>query len=178
MRRLIVSIALLLPLAGCVLPKLPTLADVRETVVPISNGDSARQAAVLAAPEADKWAAGAKLLMVRGTNIDGGGRNGGLRNGVWLLEYQAEGKDQRLAVRVAEGKVSNVSEGAKLEGEEALDRGLAGLLDSNEAVDKGGLGAKNYTIVLRNTPQGPRYDLVGEGSTNAVTVDARTGQKI
>jgi hypothetical protein len=181
MRLPILALALCTSLAGCALPKLPalpSLGQIKDTVAPTSEGETAREAVAIAAPVAQAWSADVLLVDVRGAQIDTGGRDHGLDGGQWLVEYQSAAKKKKYAVRVRYKKDAIGSEAPLEDGQTPLDATLAGLLDSPEAINKAGLGAKSYTVILRGSPDGARYDLVGEGSVNAATLDARTGNKL
>ena len=171
---------LLVALAGCALPKLPGLPSInsiKEATGLGSTGDTAKDAVILANSAADVWAPGADLVDVRGTRIDTGGRDHGLTEGQWLVEYQLLAKKKMLQVVVNNGKVTGQSELPYQDGSPTLDRGLGGVLDSADAIGKAGLGAHSYTVILRGTTAGPRYDVLGEGAGTAATLDANTGAK-
>ncbi|MDB5096309.1 MAG: hypothetical protein JWM80_730, partial [Cyanobacteria bacterium RYN_339] len=93
-------------------------------------------------------------------------------------EYQSTTKKLRYSVRVQFNTRPAGSEVPLEEGLTPLDGSLAGLLDSAEAIAKAGLGAKSYTVILRGSPDGARYDVLGEGAGSSVTLDARTGGKV
>jgi hypothetical protein len=133
---------------------------------------------VLANVAADKWGPGADMVDLRGTRIDTGGRDHGLTDGQWLVEFQLASKKLMLQVVVSNGKVSGQTELPYQDGALTLDRGLGGLLDSPDAITKAALGAHSYTVILRGAATGPHYDVLGEGAGTAVTLDAVTGSVV
>jgi hypothetical protein len=167
--------------AGCALPKLPglpTIGSIKEATGLGSTGDTAKDAVLLANNAADAWGPGADLIDVRGTRIDTGGRDHGLTDGQWRVEYQLASKKSMLQVNVINGKVSGQAELPYQDGSPTLERGLGGLIDSSDAISKANLGAHSYTVILRGTTPGPRYDVLGEGAGTAATLDARTGAAV
>jgi hypothetical protein len=182
MRRLAPLLALsALLVAGCALPKLPSLpsiGDLKDAITPPVEGDTAREAVGIAAPVAKEWAADGVLVGVRGSQIDTGGRDHGLDKGSWLVQYQSATKQKTYNVRVTYQKPAVGAETPFEEGQTPLDAGLGGLLDSPEAITKAGLGAKSYSVILTSAAQGPRYQVLADGAGTSATVDARSGAKL
>lgn len=168
-------------LVGCALPKLPglpNLTDIKEATGLVSTGDSLKEAVKLSASAADGWSTAAALVTVRGSRIDAGGRDQGFHDGEWLVTYQATTTQKGFAVHVSAGKVTESSETTYDANATTLDRGLTGLLDSTDLMGKAGVSGHSYTVILRGTPSGPRYDVLGEGDGTSGTLDAASGAKV
>jgi hypothetical protein len=159
------------------LPKLPSASDVAAVLPVGSSGQSLKDAAAVAFAKADAWAPGATWVSLSGLKLDPGGRNGGHPEGVWIFTFQSESQPKALELRVKPDAIAE-REPAKLVFESApLNRDLAGVLDSPDAVTKSGLSVRSMTIVLRQAPDAPVYNMVEEGGTTRAVLDARTGEK-
>lgn len=159
------------------LPKLPSASDVAAVLPVSSSGQSLKDAAAVAFAKADAWAPGATWVSLSGLKLDPGGRNGGHPEGVWIFTFQAASQPKALELRVKPDAATQ-REPAKVAYEEApLNRDLTGVLDTPDAVAKAGFNARSMTIVLRQAPDAPIYNLVEEGGTTRAVLDARTGEK-
>lgn len=159
------------------LPKLPSPSDVAAVLPVGSAGQSLKDAAAVAFAKADAWAPGATWVSLSGLKLDPGGRNGGHPEGVWIFTFQAESQPKALELRVKPETVVEREPAKSVVASAPLNRDLAGLLDSPDAVAKSGLNVRSLTIVLRQAPDAPVYNLVEEGGTTRAVLDARTGEK-
>lgn len=172
------SLAVALCLAGCALPKLPSMTDIKEAAGVGSSGDSARDAVNLATGTIDAWSVNAQLIDVRGTRIDGGGRDHGFRDGQWLIEVQSADKKAGYQIVVQNGKVTTTATTTYQDDAVTIDRALTGIQDSTDIIAKAALNAHSYTVILRGGTPNARYDVLGEGAATSVTLDAITGDKV
>lgn len=157
------------------LPKLPALPQVSEVLPVASSGDSLQQAAERALPAAAAWDAGAELLSVQGTRLDPGGRNGGHKEGAWVLTFRAVEQERWLELRVAREQVSQREVPVTPFEVAPIQGALGEMLDSTAAIERSGLSGRSFTIVLRQEPNGPRYNILEEGGSARAVLDARTG---
>jgi hypothetical protein len=159
------------------LPKLPSASDVAAVLPVSSSGQSLKDAAAQAFAKADAWAPGATWVSLSGLKLDPGGRNGGHAEGVWIFTFQSDSKPKALELRVKPGAITEREPDKQQFASAPLNRDLAGLLDSPDAVAKSGLSVRSMTIVLRQATDAPIYNMVEEGGTTRAVLDARTGEK-
>jgi hypothetical protein len=178
LNRFLLAISLL-ALAGCALPalpklpKLPSPSDLAEVLPVGSSGQSLKDALPLALQAADAWAPNATWVSLTGNKLDPGGRNGGYKEGTWIFTFQATDKTDALEVRVSQGQATPRTIVKKDFKEPPLNRDMAGLLDSTDAVAKSGISARSLTVVLRQDV----YNVVEEGGVARAVIDAKTGEK-